>query len=915
MKIVEKISLSIVILLIVSIISTFGLSVFFIKPVQAQSTNTKRILVLSGGNDSKFKESISIDSSNFEVAYLTNTDSFISIDPQTDVLIVFDALLETIKFNIINSFLTTGGSLIVFMGPNLHENPTLLNNLSISSSTSFEKNTESNVFIVSDDTNPISSSIDWNSAPNLKPQTMTIIGNLNPNAKRIVDVYPTSRNLEIYAYRKPVLIEMQHGNGNILLFSGWLEDNQNLDFTLWPYFNYMLYSMIYESLDEEFQSYPLWPFSPVPHMFEQTVIGVFILCLGILVILLFLIVKKRSKGALDQATIYALKKQAELEELKRIEESKELEKKIEEHVDLKNDWEVIGIHRQLGGFFFTFFIGLILVIPQLLISNFLMPQIIQPFPSAAGWYYLTYNFFQIAWLLFDFGTSYALAKFFSQYRVKNPEKAIHYVQIFVWWQLFTGLAQITFFGFLGSLIFPYTNLAHMSWIFITFSFVQYPGFFLVFMYTFQGMQRSDLQLVLYVCWEVAFLLIGQMIFCYIGRLWGAANPIIGEALGAGIGYSIARYFDYWMTFIVSVLMFKKLGFSPMTCFRIDFSKDEFKEVMLYGSKLAFGESFVQIGYFLQIIITSLFIANYSNELGYFQLTWNLGMIVQIVTLYGQSLLGAFSESSSHNKKTLTKLYVYQALRWGNYFGFFLVSVLMAVGAKFLVGAAGPEYGGPAVKFLIPLLLFHTFGIYSWLVDAVFQGTGNPMYAALVWIIEQTTRAILMLILVLILNDMVAVLLAYIPAVLTKDIIAWIIVKRKIIDYKVYSYKTFVTPAIASIINFIVIFFVGELLWMIPMGDKIVNTALLFVLGTFIFLYFYAFVDGFLGGYDSNTLKELEKSANMIGGSLGKLPKVLYKSASFGAKLSPFHNKFKIDIYEEAMEEAYNLTLEKKILKI
>jgi hypothetical protein len=163
--------------------------------------------------------------------------------------------------------------------------------------------------------------------------------------------------------------------------------------------------------------------------------------------------------------------------------------------------------------------------------------------------------------------------------------------------------------------------------------------------------------------------------------------------------------------------------------------------------------------------------------------------------------------------------------------------------------------------------------------------------------------------------MVAVLLAYIPAVFTKDIIAWIIVRYKITNFKAYKYNSFVTPAISAIINFFVLYFVGEFLWAIPLGDKIVNTAIIFLLGIFVFLYFYAFLDGLLGGYDNNTIKELERATNMVTGKLGVLSKTLYKAARAGARISPLHDKFKIDIYEAAMKEAYDLTLEKKILKI
>ncbi len=907
-------------LLVICIIALFisGMSfILLIIPSGGQGGDQKNVLVISKGNDTHFLQSLQIDQDNFDIFVVSDSTPITSIDSSVDIIVLFDASLDTSEISLIGNFVDNGGSCIIFMGQNLHNDATLLEDLQIITDVQFEKNAESMLFVVGDISHPISQNIDWNSAPDMIVGNMTIIPtqDFNSSIDRLIDVFPASKNLEIEQSRQPILVEMAKGNGNILLFTGWLEEGANIGFLLWPYLNYLLYSLALESLNESYLSYPDWPYSPVPHLTEQIILLIVVIILAILAASLFLIVKKKSGARIDQATIEVMKRQAEEEERKKKEEEAVLKKKIEAEVDLKDDWEVIGIHRQLGGFLFTLFIGLILVIPQLLISNFVMPQIIQPYPQAAGWYYYAYNIFQVAWLLFDFGTSYALAKYFAQYRVKNPEKAIHYIQIFVYWQLFTGLIQISIFAFIGSIIFPQTNIAHMSWVFITFSLVQYPGFFLVFMYSFQGMQKADLHLITYVAWEVIWQLIGQMIFCYIGRMWGAANPMFGEALGAGIGYSIARYFDYWATFFLSMLLFKRLGYSPKTVFRIDFTKEEFKESMKYGSKLAFGESFVQLGWFIQIIVTSLFIANYSNELGYFNLCWNIGMIVQIISLYGQSLLGAYSESYAHDKPTLTKLYIYQGFRWGNYFGYFIISVLLATGAKFLVGAAGAEYGTPAVKFLVPLMIFHAFGIYSWLGDCIFEGTGKTGLLAVTWIIEQTSRALLIIILVIWLKDMTAVLFAYIPAVLIKDILLWLIIRYKISKYKIYPFKTFITPALAAIINYIVLFLVGELLWTIDLGDKILNTAIIFLIGIFLFMYFYAFIEGILGGYDDNTLQEFERAANLVEGPIGALPKALYKMAKLGSKISPLHNKFKIDIYEQAMKEAYDLTLEKKILKI
>ena len=165
-------------------------------------------------------------------------------------------------------------------------------------------------------------------------------------------------------------------------------------------------------------------------------------------------------------------------------------------------------------------------------------------------------------------------------------------------------------------------------------------------------------------------------------------------------------------------------------------------------------------------------------------------------------------------------------------------------------------------------------------------------------------------------DVVAVKITYIPAVLTKDFVAWIIVRKKITKYRIHPFKSFFTPALSAILNFLVLYIFGEILWGVDMGDKILNTLIIFIIGIFIFMYFYAFIDGFLGGYDENTIKELERAALLVTTPFLRIfPKFLYRVANLGYKISPFRNKFKIEMYEEAMKEAYDLTLEKRVLEI
>ncbi|MFX1497431.1 MAG: hypothetical protein ACFFBH_07890, partial [Promethearchaeota archaeon] len=397
----NKVSKLLIISLIALIVS--NIAVFLIiKPAFAQPSTNRNVLVISKGNDRLFLQSLSIDQEDFNISIISDNEPLTPIGSWIDAVIVFDARLNTSEQGIISNFVNNGGGAIIFMGQNLHNNATLLAELDLINNTLFETDKETNqesmLCIVNNASNSISRNIDWNSAPDMKVNNMTLLITENKiplfltSIKRIIDVYPISKNLQIDANRQPLIIETSKGSGKVVLFTGWLETNANLDFKIWPYFNYLLYGLIFNSLNLSFQTYAAWPFSPVPHFFEQVIIGIIILVLAILAIALFVVVKRRSTTKIDQDTIERLKLQAEAEERKRLEEAKALEKKLEEHVDLKDEWEVIGVHRQLGGFLFTLFIGLILVLPQLLVSNFIMPQIIQPYPQAAGWYNYAYNF-------------------------------------------------------------------------------------------------------------------------------------------------------------------------------------------------------------------------------------------------------------------------------------------------------------------------------------------------------------------------------------------------------------------------------------------------------------------------------------------------------------------------------------------
>lgn len=915
----NKSSKTIVIPLIFLICSGF---IFFLilQPTIGEQQPKLNILIISDGTHDKFLESIHLDTS-LEIDDSNDILDINHLDSTIDVVVLIDIILDTTHTLKLKEYIENGGGLFVICGPNLQENPKLLIDLSIiDSSSDIRGNEESYILFPEDTEHAISKNVVWNSSPDVK--NLTIIEDLDYSVNNIIRVFPISDNVEDENYDYLLFGEKSIGDGQISILTAWMDDSLNKEFMLWPYFNYFLYSILLSNQGDAIPKYYEWSYSPVPHIFEQSIILVYVIIVAVIAVFLYFTVKKSSNlHPIDiQDNLILVKKplQEVVEDTtKQIIDSKEIttkestfESKEEPIID---KWEEIGMHRQVSGFFVSLFLAIFLVIPQLVFNVFIIPRFIQPFPQASGYFNYTVSLFQAIWMIFDMGTSFALAKYFAQYRVKNPEKAIHYIQIFIWWQILTGMLQIVIFAFIGSLIFPQTDLAHMSWIFIAHSLIQYPGFFMVFVYIFQGQQRSDLHLISQILFSVVLGLVGQLIFIVVFREWGRANPIFGEVLGASIGYAFGAYFAEWSGFFITMWFFKKQGFSVKRLFRIDFTKEELKESLRYGYKLMLGNVLVPAVLLLQMLLMSAFLPNYASEFGYYNLANTIVSVISAVMMLAQTLLGGFSEAHSHNRDNLVKLYIYEGLKWANFITFFLFAALLAAGDYFIIGAAGPSWAR-STFYLGILLLFQLLGPYSWLGDAIFQGTGKTLYAGLAWALEQTIRAVLLIIFIITIKQLIVVVIVYIIALAVKDIFVWIIIRIKITNYKFYPWSTFIAPGIAAFILYFLMRVLASLIWEIPLGDKIFNVLILYVAGTLGFINIFAFLLGFLGGFDENTLKELKKAAFMIGG-LGYLNRVLYYAANAGCKISPFHDRFKITIFDSAMEEAHSLTLEKKALQI
>ena len=734
---------------------------------------------------------------------------------------------------------------------------------------------------------PLLNNIQWNSVPTITNYTSI---QLDGTILAATSSYSSDPDLALISTAD---------NHRLIAFNFFPDIVFNTELVEWPFFNYLLYSTMMSISGQEVLKYARWDFSPVPHSTETIVIGVSVILTVVITIFGFRYAKK-----------YARNNPVKEDDL--LEMSKE--------VKVAEEWEEVGMHRQLGGFLVQLFAGLLIILPNAVMTALVFPLIILPSPQAAGFYDFTIRFFEALWLFFDLGTRVILVKFFSEHRVKRPQQAIKYVQLFIWYQMLSGIAQLFLISFLGSLIFPRTFLAHMSWVFVTHAFFQWPAFFLVFMYLFQAMNRIDIYQILNLTLYAVFNITIQYGIIAIFRYTLGQNPVFGDGLAGAIGYSVGFYVIQVCAFLVGLLFFKRLGFSLKTIFRIDFSWAEIKEAFKFGVKWMMGAILPPIGWFIQLYLLSKFLPNYTQQQGYFSIAWNLAMIVMLVGLFAEGFLPAISESFHAKKKALTRYYTISSLKWSAYFDWYLVAALIAIGWRFIVGGAGVEWAG-AAGLIIWFVFFHSIGYFSWLGDWMFAGSDRPAWAAISWVIEQVIRAVLLAVCITrheffnttFGSPMVAIMFAYFPALIIKNIFMWWQIRRS--EYFKFKWKDLmwqgvVAPLFAAAILFGILEGLFRLIWQ----GEIITSVVILLIGTLFGLYLFAFLASWFGAFDDNTLEEFKQATGMVKG-LGWMAKPLYKVTYWATKISPLHNRFKISIFEEAAKEAEQLTKEKTQLVI
>jgi O-antigen/teichoic acid export membrane protein len=668
------------------------------------------------------------------------------------------------------------------------------------------------------------------------------------------------------------------------VFNAFL-DEANPQFQSWAYFNYFVYHLTLRAGGRTPLPFADYPASPVPHERDRLVLYLLLAGMLALAVAVFWAVRRYSRAHPEALDVLVADRQDFATR------------------EAGTAWEDVGFHRPLAGFFVALMMGLVLFVPLIIYQNLVLPVYILPSAQALGIWGRVVQFFNFLWLLFDLGTSAAFIKFFAQYRVHDPRRAIQYGQVFVWWQALSGALQVAMVTAVAGTLLPRTPYALYTWSIIIHTFIQIPGFYQVMRHGLMAWQRFDYAQILDIALALIFPMLTQPVLVTLMVRWGAAHPIFGGPMGGVLGMGMAAYAAELLSFLVGLWLYRRLGYNARLLFLAHFDWAIVKESFRFGVFEMLGSIAWAAGQALEILITQTRLVNYNEVWGNWTLAQNFIFSYNVLNTLYSNLMSSISEAISNARKVLSQYYSVMAYKWGGIMSAFIGAVLLAVADRFILGASGPEFVR-AAAYAIPLIIWGAIQYPSWVGDNVQLGANRPYLKSILVAGEQVIRIVLALIL-LRRYQINALIFAYFVGLLTKDIVAYFVNDRLCFPQRFYFWQSLGAPLLAGAAHYLVLRWLTGLIWQ---GDQI-TSVLIFFIGILPSFPLFAFFYALFGGWDEETLAEVRHAVNLTG-FVRPLAWLFWGASALGARLSPLHGRFPITIRPTALEEARALTEER-----
>ena len=730
----------------------------------------------------------------------------------------------------------------------------------------------------------------------------------------------------------PILVKLELGRGTIYVLNVWLrEGNQaermrsyaallsgvqgarNYDFQRWAYFNWLFYYLTRTAAHQRPVPFDEWAESPVPHLDDVLILAAVFLSLFAIFAVGLLFARRYSLRHPEAVSKFYRPVEGEPRPTSLGAAALPLAGTEEEQILAHRGdprWEHVGFHRPLSGFFYNYLLSLIVMIPFNFVFTFYIERnYINPFLEARGAWAAVTQFMGFFFALLDLGTGQAMVKYFAEYRVREPARAITYAQFFIWFHALGGVLAITVLGILAAIFMPETTVAFLTWFVILHTLIQFPGFTAIFFNLFRALQRFDYAQLLMMLTYVLNPVI-QMAAAIYMRHWGLMHPVFGEGMGVVFGFAIGGMIGNLVMGVFCSVFYHRMGFRLRTIFFAHFDRDTVMRSLNFGAKLTAGNVLSAASWGLLPVIMLALIPNFFELNEIWILTFSLTYpYIETGAYMFVALMPTVSESYSNQMLELTRRYLDQSLRWGIMITTMLGGAFLAFSDIFITGLLPPQF----LRAATVMGLMHVWRVFDFstrLPDQVFQGVGRTGLFTGTVAVEHLGRIVLAWLLIE-RYGFYGVFYAFALSSLAKSLVAWPALAYLVVMPAISVWQTLINPALAAVGNYFILDAFARQVWEGP--GHTFNAWMIVLVCLFASLPIYMFLSGLLG-WDDMALAEFRDAAELVPAPFGAIARMAHWVVEFGSSLSPLHGRCPGKSVEGAAVEARELTAQKAVMR-
>jgi O-antigen/teichoic acid export membrane protein len=719
----------------------------------------------------------------------------------------------------------------------------------------------------------------------------------------------------------PILTRVRVGRGTLYVLNVWLSEGdleagkhsyrlmllgahsmRNYDFQRFFFFNYLLYCITRDAAGIAPVKYGNWSAAPVPGVRTTAILCVLIALMFAGLLAGFSTARKYSMRHPDAAARFYRPRPANLAPSSLGAAALPQAGEAKEPKPRNAGWEIIGFHRPLSGFIFNYLLNIALIIPfNFVVSFWLDRTFVNPFLEARGAGGAVAQVLLFLIPLLDLGTSQSTVKYFAEYRVRDPARAMSYVQFFIWFHLGIGLVAFAIMSLVGAVLLPHSAAAYLSWLVVIYTFASFPSFYVTFLAIFRSYQRFDYVQLTTVMFYVAYPAV-QMVCAIYGRHWGLIHPAFGEGMGAVMGFAVGAVIGHYLLGLVCAIFYHRSGMKLLTLVLVHFDHDTVRKSLIYGVKATAGAVMPFLSWSMVPIILGRLIPNFLEQNELWLLTYGLSFayLETSVSIFA-TMMPSISEAYSHQMIALTQRYADQGLRWAIMLMGLLGGVYVAFSPVLIGGLLPPQFG----RALAVLGLMHLFRLSDFAVrmpDQFFLGAGRTgTYSWLVGI-EHVGRIALTYLFVAHFG-FYGLFYGFTLSATLKALVAWPLMARMVVPPVFSWWQTFVNPILAGVANYLIVSGIVSWLWRGP--GHVGNTWMVLMLCLVGSFPVYFFISGLLG-WDESEMQELRDAVDLVPSPFRGLAMLGYNVTQLGTRLSPLHDRFPAKL-ADGITEAATLT--------